>query len=40
MVRVIAVPALGAIQLAMMLYLAPSIDSVLVNPMMADLAVE
>jgi hypothetical protein len=39
-VAVIAVPALGAIQLAWIPARPPSIASVLVKPMMADLAVE
>jgi hypothetical protein len=38
-VFVIAVPALGAIQFTLILYLAPSIANVLVRPMIADLAV-
>lgn len=40
MVRVMAVPALGAMQLARMLYFLPSMASVLVSPRIADLAVE
>ena len=39
-VCVIAVPAEGAIALALMLYLAPSIAKLRVNPMIADLAAE
>lgn len=40
MVLVMAVPALGAIQFALILYRAPSMAAVLVRPMIADLAVE
>jgi hypothetical protein len=39
-VMVMAVPARGAIQLVLMLALAPSIASVLVKPEIAALAVE
>lgn len=40
MVLLIAVPASGAMALAMMLYFFPSIASVLVRPMIAAFAVE
>ena len=40
MVMVMAVPADGAMEFALMLYLAPSIARVLVNPMIAALAAE
>ena len=40
MVEVMAVPAEGAIALALILYLAPSIPSVFVSPMIAAFAAE